>query len=464
MTGKANWVTALAALAAVFGVALGTGNANDATAAAAQSTANTHVGVASCGGSTCHGRQEADGVIVRQDEILQWQDPATQSGAHSRAYAVLGEARALRIAREMGISNPAGEAMCLGCHSDNVPATRRGPRFQLTDGVGCEGCHGGAGGGGSGWLASHYAVGNSHAANVARGLYPLDNPRARATLCLDCHFGSADAGQYASHRMMVAGHPRLVFELDLFSTLQQHHDEDADYAQRKGRTNHVQLWAIGQATALERSLTLFENQRIGTEGLFPEFTFFDCHTCHRRIYDNPDAQRTGSGNPARPVPIGFPAYQDENMIMLSAAARVVAPGLAERFNRDSRDFHAGLARGRSAGLEAAGRLRQSARQLASAFAGASFNRQQTFAVVDSIASEAISPRFTDYEGSVQAVMATDTMVNALVSQGTVSEAAVRGIRDDINVAYNAVREPNAYRPAEFRAALGRAAAAIRRLQ
>lgn len=454
----------LAALAAAAGFAFGMGEANDASAAAAETSARTHVGVASCSGSTCHGRQEADGVVVRQDELMLWQEPSSATGAHSRAYAVLTEARSLRIARELGIGDPSGEPMCLGCHSDYVPAGRRGPRFQLSDGVGCEACHGGAGGGGSGWLTSHYAVGNSHAANVARGLYPLDDPRARASLCLDCHFGSESAGQFVNHRIMAAGHPRIAFELDLFSTLQQHHDEDADYARRKGATNHVRLWAVGQATALERSLTLFAQQRLGTEGIFPEFYFFDCHTCHRRIYDDPDARRTGSGNPGRPIPVGFPSYQDENMIMLSAAARVVAPALAQRFDRDSRNFHAALAQGRTAALEAGARLRATTQELASAFAGAAFGREQTFAIVDAVATGAVAERYTDYEGSVQAVMATDTLLNAMVSQGTVTEGQVGSIRADINAAYGAVREPNAYRPAEFRAALGRAAAAIRGLR
>src|SRR3546814_5936767 len=78
---------------------------------------------------------------------------------------------------------------------------------------------------------------------------------------------------------MAAGHPRISFELDLFSSLQAHHPEDADYGWRKfgaagRRTDHVQMWAVGQATAIERSLALFQTRR-GTEGIFPEFTFLD---------------------------------------------------------------------------------------------------------------------------------------------------------------------------------------------
>ena len=187
--------------------------------------------------------------------------------------------------------------MCLGCHA--TPAGRRGPRFQTSDGVGCESCHGPA----SGWLTSHYAVGGTHAANVSRGLVPLENPRARAAQCLDCHFGSADPGQFVTHRIMAAGHPRISFELDLFSTLQQHHNADRDYSQRKGAQDGTRMWAVGQAMALERSLTLYSRPRAAREGMFPEFYFFDCHSCHRRISDDPRFRPSahGQSGPADPV-------------------------------------------------------------------------------------------------------------------------------------------------------------------
>ena len=58
-------------------------------------------------------------------------------------------------------------------------------------------------------LASHYAVGGTHAANVSRGMVPLDRPQVKAAVCLDCHFGSADGGQFVTHRIMAAGHPRI---------------------------------------------------------------------------------------------------------------------------------------------------------------------------------------------------------------------------------------------------------------
>ena len=433
--------------------------ANPAPVEAATDLASgTYLGVASCAGSTCHGRQEADGEIVRQDEIMRWQEESTPGGAHSRAFRVLREPRSIAIAQRLGLKDAASATECLGCHTTD--AARKGPRFQTNDGVGCESCHGAS----SDWLSSHYAVGASHARNVSQGLIPLDNPKARASVCLDCHFGSAKKGQFVDHRIMAAGHPRISFEMDLFSTLQQHHDEDVDYIRRKGRTNSVQFWAVGQAMALERSLNLFTKPAIATEGIFPEFYFYDCHSCHRRIYDDASARPASVDNPGRPIPEGMPPYNDENMIMLSAAIKVAAPDIAGEFDSRSKAFHAAMAQGRGPAVQEAARLRQYAVQLADRFSRASFGRDQTFRIMETIAGQAISPRFTDYEGSVQAVMAVDTLLNGLVNSGQVSESAATSLRGQINRAYAAVADPNSYEPMKFRRALGGAVRTIRSLR
>jgi hypothetical protein len=416
--------------------------------------AGQHLGVASCAGSTCHGRQEPTGVVVRQDELLRWQDGSSPAGAHSRAWRVLGAPRGRAIAARLGIGDPQTSAQCLGCHAD--PAPEHGPRFQIGDGVGCEGCHGGA----STWLATHYAVGTTHARSVALGLRPLDRAAVRADTCLDCHFGSSKPGQFVDHRIMAAGHPRIAFELDLFSTLTQHWNADADYARRKQAPSSVTLWAVGQARALSRALTLYAIPKFGQRGSFPEFYFFDCQTCHRRISDAPDDRPSAPANPGRPIPLGTPAFQDENMILLAAAAGVAANDLAGRLDTDSRAFHAALAQDRSSAVLAANRLRGTADALAERFATAPLGRSETFAMVDRVAHGALIERFTDYEGSVQAVMAVDTLLSALVRQGAVGDGAAAGVRGEINRAYAAVRDPNAYQPAAFRTALRKATGAI----
>lgn len=416
--------------------------------AAPSSRTGVHEGVASCAGSTCHSRPVASGLVVRQNELITWQDPHSEGGAHSRAWRVLTQPRAEAIANRLGLGPAERAPACLGCHADPAPAALRGARFQVSDGVGCEACHGGS----SGWIASHYAIGATHAANVSRGMLALDEPKVRASRCLDCHFGGAAENQFVTHQIMAAGHPRISFELDLFTTLQKHHDIDADYVSRhKVVPGGVKTWAVGQAMALDRMLTLYGPKTPG--GAFPEFVFFDCQSCHRAIQDDPKWRPVAEANPARAIPVGLPPFNDENMIMLSAAAKVAAPALAQRFEADSRDFHQGLAKNGSVAVQRATKLAATSRALADAFDQRSFSRADALAIFEAVLSGDIAKRYTDFEGATQAVMAADTLLNALVADGAIDRAEANRVRPDLDRAYQAVHDPNAFRPAEARAAL-----------
>src|SRR5205823_8611319 len=106
-------------------------------------------------------------------------------------------------------------------------------------------------GGSQRWLGPHIAAIFSEAQLGEAGLYPTAEPVARAALCLSCHFG--DDHKFVTHRLMGAGHPRLRFELDTFTRTQPAHFlVDDAYRARKNAASGVQIWAIGQALALER--------------------------------------------------------------------------------------------------------------------------------------------------------------------------------------------------------------------
>lgn len=416
----------------------------------------TFEGVATCAGSTCHGRAEGNGAIVRQDEIATWQEPSSPSGAHSRAYASLASRRGQQIADSLDLGAATAAPACLGCHSTFAPTSQRGDRFLLSDGVGCESCHGPS----QEWLPLHYARPATHASNVASGLVPLESPQSRAMVCLDCHYGSEKAGQFVTHSMMAAGHPRISFELDLFSALQQHHDVDDDYVERKGATDSLRMWAVGQAEAVRRATGLFSKPAFAQRGMFPEFYFYDCHSCHRSINDGAQRTLTFEINPGRSIPFGNPPFNDENIITLSAVARVLAPEQADRFLAASKAFHRAMGEDYSTAREAAVVLRGHAFNLSNALASRDFAGSDAFSVIAAISDQATKPRFTDYAGSVQAVMAVDTLLNAMVREGRVTVGAAAGIRANINRAYAAVEEPNSYSPKSFRIALGEAARAI----
>ena len=149
---------------------------------------HNHLGVVTCAGSTCHGAvQPLQKSPVLQNEYVTW----SRQDSHANAYNVLLNEESQRIARNLGLQAAHEADLCLDCHADNVPGGRRGNRFQIADGVGCEACHGGS----EQWLGPHTSGKNTHQDNLAQGLYPTENPIDRAKLCLSCHFGTEMAGE-----------------------------------------------------------------------------------------------------------------------------------------------------------------------------------------------------------------------------------------------------------------------------
>ena len=93
-----------------------------------------HLGVASCASSVCHGKLDRQaGQNVWLNEYRIW----TGAGKHSLAYRLLENEASRQIANNLGLASATTAKVCLDCHADNVPAERRGPKFQLTDGGGC---------------------------------------------------------------------------------------------------------------------------------------------------------------------------------------------------------------------------------------------------------------------------------------------------------------------------------------
>ena len=146
--------------------------------------------------------------------------------------------------------------------------------------------------------------------------------------------------------------------------------------------------------------------------------------------------------------------------MLSAVARVLAPGQAARVRQRAAATSTGRwAPGRAGGgRRRAPAARQRPRRSRTRSTRGSYGADEAFQVVAAIADRATSPRFTDYAGSAQAVMAIDTLLNALVREGRVTVGAAAGIRAAINRAYAAVESPRELQPRRIprRAGPGRA--------
>ena len=332
-------------------------------AANAALKAGAHIGVTTCSASSCHGDvNRPRGSSVAGNEYLIW----SKQDKHHNSFAVLQTPPALRIAKALGLPDAASQKLCLDCHTDNAAADARGPQFHVEDGVGCEACHGAA----SGWLGTHIS-GLPRQTNITNGMYPTDQPIARAEKCLSCHLG--DRERFVTHRFYSAGHPRLVFELDTFTQSQPaHFTLDARYIQRKGNISDVKVWAVGQAVALAHRMDALTDPKRAPRGLWPEFALLDCQTCHHTF---------GT------IPGGVSAQfklDDSNALMVKLIAARVVPDAAQLLGQHL-DVLNKATRGNWAGVQQeAAAIRDIAEKLKQVFADHDFTADDTRALADAL--------------------------------------------------------------------------------
>ncbi len=359
--------------------------------------ADLHLGPATCATSVCHGKVTPDETSnVLLNEYRTW----SNDDYHARAYTVLRSDESRRMAERLGLGNPTTAKICLDCHADNVPVERRGEKFQISDGVGCEACHGGA----ERWIESHAEDGATHADNLARGMYPTERPEARARLCLSCHVGTET--KFADHDIMAAGHPRMSFELETFTVNQPaHYVIDDDYRERKGEIDSVTMWATGMAMKAERQLDLIRSELFSGHGLFPELAFFDCHACHHPM----DALRMHGTPVTRGLPPGMVRLDDSSFQMLLAIGDVLDAQTGERLRERTRGLHTATTRGREPLRAAADALDAAVDDLRRILDERDYSGQDLRRMRAVLVERAGQGRYGDFTSAEQAFLAVETL-------------------------------------------------------
>ena len=158
---------------------------------------------------------------------------------------------------------------------------QQGSTFDLTEGVTCEGCHGPS----EAWLGPHTRKDWTKEKGAALGMFDTKNMEKRTERCLACHLGINDENQIVDHELIGAGHPRLKFELDVYSSVMPSHwfpHRDEPQVPFLG----AHQWAMGQAVALRNQLRLLSESRKAQPVLWPDLIHFDCYACHHEVVDN----------------------------------------------------------------------------------------------------------------------------------------------------------------------------------
>lgn len=428
----------IAACVLAFGLGVGPAAADQAKA----------LGAVACGQSTCHSAEKPwPNSSVTQREFITWHE----KDPHAQAYRTLEGARAQSIARDLGYRSATSAKLCLDCHSLNVPASMTEPTFNQAEGVTCEACHGLA----SEWLGVHQTGLYFYQRNIDEGMYPTTDPTARAELCLSCHMGTRD--KFVNHRMFVAGHPRLPFELGFYTWFSEprpgqvagyaHFQVDDDYLQRKPWPFGIKVWSIGQAVQMRKLMQLMTDPKTGQAGLFPEFAFFDCHSCHNAPLSgrNADSQT------------GVPRINDAHAYFVELAASLVDRDLAARLRQDITRVRGAAGRSWDEMRSAAAALERDLGTLVSRLEAADFDQADTRRALASIAQAAERGVFNDYYEAEQAVLAAGSLVDELDKLEVLGPGQAVAAQAAIRKGLDAFVSVDNFRPGQVRAALGEAA-------
>ena len=401
------------------------------------------LGVETCGSSACHASREAWGnATVSMKERLIWQ----AHDAHAKAFTGLTAAAGKGIATKLGLADASQAPECLVCHTTFVPAAQRGPLFDLRSGVGCESCHGP----GASFLSAHVQPTAQHASNIAAGMYPTNQPAARAALCLSCHQG--DTVRKMTHAIYGAGHPRLRFELDTYGALQPYHFvADADYRRRKPTASHFRLWAEGQLRAAQQLLAQAEAAH--GRGVFPELANYDCHACHRGINDDV-AYRPRPG-----VRSGSPSLNDAPLVLLRGLAAVTTPAQVAGLRDDTRALQGVLGDPQARGRVVT-QLKQRLSALASDLAARTEQPGDTHAVTAALLIEAHGEMPLSFTAAESVAMSIATLVTAEYEQQRLPAERYHAAGAAIDEVYATIANERTYQPTIFVAALDKVASVL----
>ena len=423
---------------------------NSAGLPADASAGYKYVGPGSCSASACHGGIQArDTTKVLQNEYSTW----IVQDRHSRAYAILTQPLAKRMAQILKIGAPEKTQKCLVCHALSVPDNLRGSQFDIAEGVSCESCHGAA----EKWLGPHVQATAKHAEMVRLGLVDNKDLAVRSERCLTCHLGAP--GMQVDHEMLAAGHPDLTFELDSFSSIEPPHwvEKAPDSkAPNEDKLFGVRIWSIGQATQLQQSLLRLARRARGP--VWPEYTEMDCFTCHHSLTKPEDSWRQQAGYGARRP--GNPPYNPARYVVFRHVARSADPATTAELETNLTEVAALVAElqpDRAALSAKCDRGAKLAGELARKMRDATYDRAQTEKLMREIADDADGVSDQGERSAEQAAMALDSLYLAYVQQGTPNP----DLKGNIDQMYRLLDNPSAYSAPKFAAQMKKTSAAIR---
>ena len=166
---------------------------------------------------------------------------------------------------------------------------------------------------------------------------------------------------------------------------------------RKGSIPTFNLWLTGQFESAEQSLLVGIERLHDGVGMFPDFAFFDCQSCHHSLKDVRWTKRRADGVLPGSLRLHMP-----NMVILDAVARALgSDDIRDEFTKCESEYNKFSATGQNRNLPGLHRTCWRACQQPEKTWAREFSNTEVVAVRRALLGNAASDRASDYSEAEQ---------------------------------------------------------------
>jgi len=280
--------------------------------------------------------------------------------------------------------------------------------------------------------------------------------RPRAALCTSCHYGNRD--KFVTHRIMGAGHPRMSFELQVFTNIQPAHFQVDDDYRARGKTaaEGTKVWAIGQMVSVRASLDALLDPERSRDGAWPELVLFGCYACHHPMSDQrwrpkPSTARLGPG---------VPRLNDSSFLMARYALGAVDPAAVAGFEKDLKELHLAASESEERKRAVAARMREKVAAAIPKLEAWTVDAAAVRKVLRAMLRDGESGEFLDYAGAEQVSLAVQALFENLYTLGALSQDRLEKVAAENEKLLAAVADPEQFSRTRATAAFGRLEALV----
>jgi hypothetical protein len=180
--------------------------------------------------------------------------------------------------------------------------------------------------------------------------------------------------------------------------------------------------------------------------MWPEFSMFDCQSCHHEYgsFERPTATGLGPGTVK---------FYDANEVMLKVAASRVAPGAASALSAHMMALHRATQSDWGAVQREAAGVRQAAQGLVDAFSHHDFSADDMRAMANALVALGAADNDSEFSHDEQITMALEALTTGLKAAGDVEGAQDGAVGNAMSAVYTAFTSDKAVRHEEFVKAL-----------